>query len=342
MLRALALTAVILFAVGCVPLSFTTVADETVRRTDEISFSAAAGDVVVVTSEFGSIKIAADAQATPSAKAEISASAPEKAVAEALLARYRAVVEEAPGRRTIRLVGEPLEIKTAAGVRRLTADVSFTVTVPPGTRWEAKSGSGSVSGRGAAAGFVGESSFGSVQAEGVRGPVRLVSGSGSVTAVDCREGDAELISDFGSVTARRGKGKVRVRAGSGSVTVDDWTGEVAARADFGSVTAAGVFAKVDLSAGSGSVTLTAAAGSEAKEPWSATSEFGSIRCTLPADFSAAFDAETSFGSLRLNHPGLKRESSGEKKRCKGELGRGGPVVRLKCGSGSVTLEATDR
>ena len=59
------------------------------------------------------------------------------------------------------------------------------------------------------------------------------------------------------------------------------------------------------------------------------------------DFEATVSAETSFGSVRIDHPGLPAESKGSSKRYTGVLGKGGQPLTLKAGSGSITLTALD-
>ena len=315
--------------------------DETVRRTDSAPLLMSAGDVLDVASDFGSIAVEITEKDAPGVVAEIQAAAPTKAEAEAVLGRFAPEVVRTGSTVKIRLAGQPLEVETDGRKRSLSANASFVVKAPPGVEVLAKTGSGSIRIAGPASKVGAESGFGSVRATGVRGKVDLKSGSGSVDAIDCRGGDVAIRSDFGSLSAKDGEGSLLAKTGSGSITIEGWTGSLEGRSEFGSVTADGVFDRVTVGTGSGGVDVRGGVGSKAVGAWSLQSDFGSVKCRLPRDFEATVSAETSFGSVRIDHPGLPAESKGSSKRYTGVLGKGGQPLTLKAGSGSITLTALD-
>ncbi len=327
---------------GCGRISIGPISlEETALRTDTAPLLVSAGDVLDVATDFGSIVVEIDAQSPPTVEAEVRASGATKAEAEQVLSRFALETVRTGKTVKIRLAGPLPDVEAGGSKSKKSATASFAIKAPPGVEVVAKTGSGSIRIDGPTAKVRAESGFGSVKAKGGRGAIHLKSGSGSVDATDCRGDDMVLESSFGSLTVKDGAGKLTVKTGSGSVTVEGWTGSVEGRSEFGSVRADGVFDRVKVGAGSGGVDVRAGAGSKIENEWSLQSEFGSVKCRLPLDFDAEITAETSFGSVRADHPGLPRESKGSARRYTGALGKGGRPLTLKTGSGSITVSALD-
>jgi hypothetical protein len=118
----------------------------------------------------------------------------------------------------------------------------------------------------------------------------------------------------GMVEARGLQSDVRAATRSGTIEVRT-TGAVDARSRDGSIVAS---------------VSEAGAG-----PWLLRSETGSIEITLPAPANLDVRAETA-GALDTALP-LTRSRQGERAQAAGHLGRGGPLVYLWSGTGTITV-----
>ena len=86
--------------------------------------------------------------------------------------------------------------------------------------------------------------------------------------------------------------------------------------------------------------------------WELTTSDGSVTVTLPGQFSAELDAETSDGTVRTNHPllegdrdrqerrdGEDRDERRERRRVlKSKIGNGGKAFRIRTGDGTIRIE----
>jgi len=162
------------------------------------------------------------------------------------------------------------------------------------------------------------------------------SGDGEIT-VDGVSGRIGLDSGDGRVAASNLHGDLDVHTGDGSVRVDGLQGTLHARSGDGSVHAGGRLSVVDVRTGDGSVTLDLDPGSVMSADWQVASGDGSISVGLPPAFDAEVDAHTGGGTIALN--GVQLTVSGRLRhdRVHGTLGKGGHLLTLHSGDGSVSL-----
>ncbi len=176
--------------------------------------------------------------------------------AEAELGALEVQITQEGGTVTVRVPPQPTVI--CIGFCR--ADrVDFTITVPQGTRVEARTDSGNVSVSGTGGEAVLFSAYGDLRATGISGAVTADTRSGSVGVEDARGGDVNLHSDYGDVSLSQvAAGQVTVGTQSGVIHMTDVTASdnMSLKDGYGSVSfTSGEAADLEVEAGSGTITL---------------------------------------------------------------------------------------
>lgn len=306
------------------------------EREESHALALTPGQTLELSTSYGSIEVHAVDGAAPSLRARVHASGRTREEAEAVLARYRVVLEPRAGALRVELRGEPLEIH--AGSLRLDqgASVDFVATVPRGTPLVAETQSGDIETHGVLGACELDTAYGSLELGGARGTVQATSGSGDVAVrdvegerihvgseygsvraldvvadaeltlesgsgdVDLERGRArtiELATDYGTISLADAHGTVTAHSGSGDVHLEELRGAVEASSDYGTVTIDGVLTGLTASSGSGDIRAAARAGSTHTSEWRLTSDYGTVTLRVPADFAGALDARTEYGSV---------------------------------------------
>jgi Putative adhesin len=216
---------------------------------------------------------------------------------------------------------------------RRNISISYEVIVPAETRLQAHTGSGSL------------------QVEGIQGPVEAGTGSGGVQVSDISSA-VRADTGSGNIKLDHIKGNVRAKAGSGSIHASDVAGGFEGYTGSGQVTLEQTApGSVHVDTGSGGVELRGVRGSlEAKTgsgsiraegsptgAWTLHTGSGGIRLKFPSD--AAFDlyVHTGSGSLSVGPPVTEQGSQGHKE-IRGKVHGGGVSVEAETGSGSIEIE----
>lgn len=194
-------------------------------------------------------------------------------------------------------------------------NISYEIVVPADTQVSAKTGSGSIAVTDIAAGVDVSSGSGRLTVENIGGPVKASAGSGSVRA-------AGVAGEFTAST------------GSGSIYLSQTAaGDVRASTGSGSIELLGVDGALKASAGSGSITVDGRQSGD----WKIGSGSGSIRVDLPADAMFELDAESRSGGITIDFP-LTVTGKISKRHVRGQVGDGGPLLKLDTGSGGIRVE----
>ncbi|HEV2396977.1 MAG TPA: DUF4097 family beta strand repeat-containing protein [Candidatus Sulfotelmatobacter sp.] len=197
--------------------------------------------------------------------------------------------------------------------------VDYEITVPAETTVRTKSGSGDQ------------------EIEGTRGNVDVETGSGDVK-LNSVTGEIRLQTGSGDVRAREIAGAVKGSTGSGDVEIEEKAqGDVDLHTGSGNIIARGVQGTFHGEAGSGDITAEGAQSGT----WEIRTGSGNVHVRLPSN--AGFDADiaTSSGSIDVGAPvemtvqGRVGESH---KRIQGKARGGGPVLRVRTGSGDIHIE----
>jgi hypothetical protein len=170
------------------------------------------------------------------------------------------------------------------------------------------------------------------------------SGDGSIT-IRRVNGKVDLNTEDGSVRIEDVKGDLAVRTGDGSVHARQIDGHVTINTGDGSVGVDGVLAGLELETRDGSIEVTARTGSVVESGWSVTTGDGSIRLEVPEGFNAELDAQSADGRVRVDKLADQAPSTSEREErdrdrssVRGKLGAGGKPLKLRSGSGSITVK----
>ncbi len=197
--------------------------------------------------------------------------------------------------------------------------VDYEITVPADTTIRTHSGSGDQT------------------IEGTHGNVDVQTGSGDVKLTNLA-GEVRLQTGSGDVRAHQISGAVRGGTGSGDIEIEETgQGDIDLRTGSGGINARGVQGGFRGETGSGDVT---AEGTQTG-PWEIRTGSGNVHVKLPGN--AAFDADiaTSSGSVDVGMP-IEMTVQGRvgegHKSIQGKVHGGGPVLRVRTGSGDIHIE----
>ena len=164
--------------------------------------------------------------------------------------------------------------------------------------------------------------------------LRLATGNGAIS-IDQAGADVTATTGNGRVSIGETTGRVDANTGNGDVQIESARGRVDVSTGNGRVFVATSTGPVNVTTGNGDITVRMRS-LQAEAAMSMTSGSGSIRVTLPADYNGQLDASTGNGSLRSEFD-ISIVGRIDPRRVRGTIGRGGPVLRLHTGNGSVEL-----
>lgn len=231
-------------------------------------------------------------------------------------ASARELVDEIEANPPIELVNGQLRVGHLKGrAFKGNVSISFEIVVPAETRVKAGTGSGSMSIDGVAEIVKANSGSGRVKLHNIAGAAVANTGSGSIHA----EGVAGTFDgDTGSggiYLAQSAPGDVKVSTGSGGIEVHNIDGALHARA------------------GSGRVRVNG----RQNGTWDIDTGSGTIRVNLPDEAAFQLDAESSSGSIVIEHP-LTVQGKISKRHLRGNVRGGGDLLKIDTGSGDITVD----
>lgn len=192
--------------------------------------------------------------------------------------------------------------------------ISYEVTVPPNTDLGTSSGSGDQ------------------DIQGITAPVKTSTGSGNVR-LDRITGQVKANTGSGDILASQISGRFDGRTGSGNVSVRQAQLEdVEASTGSGDIELDGVKGRLRARTGSGNIS----ANGSAVAAWDLQTSSGDVRVSLPGTAAFDIDASTSSGDIRLARE-VATTGTMNKKRVRGKVNGGGPLVMVHTSSGSVEI-----
>ena len=163
------------------------------------------------------------------------------------------------------------------------------------------------------------------------------SGDGSID-IEHMTGRLALRSGDGSIHGRDLSGEVNVHTGDGSIRLDGVKGSLDLDTGDGTIVASGTLTAVRARSGDGGVTIRAESGSVPSGDWEITTGDGSITLEVADTFNANLDAHTGDGGISIRDLTVSNVGGKiGKNNLRGQLGSGGPQVRLRTGDGGITL-----
>ena len=181
------------------------------------------------------------------------------------------------------------------------------------------------------------SGSGDQEIRGTHGNVDVQTGSGDVRLASLN-GEIHVQTGSGDVRAHEVSGSVRGGTGSGDVEIEETgPGDIDLHTGSGGITARGVQGSFHGETGSGDVT---AEGTQSGS-WDMRTGSGNVHVRLPSN--AAFDADisTSSGSVDVGSPiemTVQGRIGDAHKSIHGKVRGGGPLLRVRTGSGDIHIE----
>jgi DUF4097 and DUF4098 domain-containing protein YvlB len=216
---------------------------------------------------------------------------------------------------------------------RRNVSVSYDVVVPANTQVRSQTGSGSQTVRGVQGAVEATTGSGSVSVSDTVSTVRAETGSGSVD-INNVKGNVRTRAGSGSIRATGVAGGFEGNTGSGHITLEQTApGAVRAETGSGGLDLSGVHGSLEARAGSGSIHVDG----DPSGAWTVHSGSGSVHMRVPSNVSFNLDAQTSSGSISIDHP-VTVEGSLGKKHIQGRVRGGGVPVNVETGSGNIEIE----
>lgn len=166
----------------------------------------------------------------------------------------------------------------------------------------------------------------------LQGNLMVDTGSGAVVVGDVTGRQIVIDTGSGAVRAGRLAGDVTIDTGSGAVAVRSVEGRTLVDTGSGAVSIGSVEGATMVDTGSGGVALTLASAA----PVEVDTGSGGVALTLPR--GTGFDVDLDGGSVQIDEA-LDFRGRRERDEAQGTLGRGGPLVEVDTGSGSIRLRA---
>ncbi|HEU4620287.1 MAG TPA: DUF4097 family beta strand repeat-containing protein [Gammaproteobacteria bacterium] len=224
-----------------------------------------------------------------------------------------------------RLQADP-PIETAGDVLRIgriddpdlreNVTMSYEISLPADLHVNAEAGSGRISLSQLSGGARAEAGSGEIMVSNVSGGVELRAGSGTIRATGVMGGLRAMTGSGDIVVERSGPGDVEVTAGSGDdVRLTGLEGSLSARTGSGDVEVDGRPAGT----------------------WGIETGSGDLTVRLPDDASFDLSARTGSGDIDVQQP-LTVQGRVEHGELNGKVRGGGPLLRLRTGSGDVRIE----
>lgn len=164
--------------------------------------------------------------------------------------------------------------------------------------------------------------------------LRAMTGNGEIT-VERAGADVTAMTGNGSIHVGETGGRVNVSTGNGDIQVDGANGPVSASTGTGRVSVVTARGAVSANTGTGDIDVRMKGG-----PIDGDMRFisgsGSIHVTLPADFNGRVDATSGSGTLRSEFE-ISVLGRLNAQHVRGTIGRGGPLLRMSTGSGTIEL-----
>lgn len=226
------------------------------------------------------------------------------------------LVDELEANPPIELAGGELRVGHLKGrAYKGNVSISYEITVPADTRVKSGTGSGSTSIDGVAEILKASSGSGSLELSNVGGPAKASTGSGRIRLDDVGGAVAANTGSGSIYLMQTAPGDVKVSTGSGSIELHNIDGALHARAGSGRV-------RVD---------------GRQNGTWDLDTGSGSIKIDLPDDAAFQLDAESSSGSIVVEHP-VTVQGKISKRHLRGEVRGGGDLLKIDSGSGSITVD----
>jgi hypothetical protein len=174
--------------------------------------------------------------------------------------------------------------------------------------------------------------FGNTEARRVAGKLDLKHRNGSIDIEDIK-GDTKVKNEFGAITAKNVQGSFAADARMTSVDVTHVESNVTIENHFQYVTLEDVKGAISVENRNGNVEIRYL--EPPRNNVRVTNRFGEVKLVLPASSSFSIDARTRFASVETDFEELKQRDDDQRNSLTGQVGSGGPEIRIDNQNGSI-------
>jgi len=177
-------------------------------------------------------------------------------------------------------------------------------------------------------------SYSNTTAKNVGGNLEIETHHGSVD-VSGVKGNAAITNSFAPINVENVQGSLTINGRNNSVQAQHVDGDLTVDSSYENVTVDDPKGAVKISSRNGEVTL-----SFEKPPQNdvtVRAQYGTVRLNLPSSSSFNVDARTEFGEIDSEFEGLSRDNSRRERLLAGQVGSGGPTIKIDLRNGSFHL-----
>ncbi len=177
-------------------------------------------------------------------------------------------------------------------------------------------------------------SYANTTAKNVGGNLEIETRNGSVD-VSGVKGNAAITNSYAPINVENVQGSLTINGPNNSVQAQHVEGDLTVDSSFENVTVDDPKGAVKITSRNGEVTL-----SFEKPPQkdvTVTAQYGTVRLDLPSSSSFNVDARTEFGEIDSEFEGLSRDNSRVERLLAGQVGSGGPTIKIDLRHGSFHL-----
>jgi hypothetical protein len=177
--------------------------------------------------------------------------------------------------------------------------------------------------------------FGSINATGLRKGVRATTGNGAIHLTDVA-GPAYAKTSFGAVQAQRINDSLTIENANGTVSAESVRGDVTAKTSFGAVTLSDIAGAITVDNQNGAILITAERTSPGCRNISAKTSFSPIRIQLRDGLGYNVNARTSSGRITTDLPVTSSGALGGDT-LNGKIGNGGCALTLTNSNANIEI-----
>jgi predicted HAD superfamily phosphohydrolase YqeG len=180
--------------------------------------------------------------------------------------------------------------------------------------------------------------FANIEARRIGGELEIRLRNGSVD-VESVKRDAKISNAFGSINAKDLLGALTIDARMTSVDVKGVEGDTSVEDQFQSVQLEDVKGAITLNNKNGQIDVKFH--QPPRKNIQVTSQFADVTVTLPSSSAFSIDARARFAQVTSDFPELRRsdrDERGEGNSLTGQVGTGGPEIRIDNRNGSIRIE----
>jgi len=318
--------------VGCCCINIGDWGKEKYEKTERLSAPLAAGGILAVETDVGSITITGADVADCNVTAEICVKAPTEKEAQQIAEQVKIQLEQVGETLTIKI--EKPRVKKKRSIR-----VSFNIIVPKQINIECASSRGPTELTNIKGNVKGKTSRGSITAENIHGSLELNTSRGSITCKDISSDNINLETSRGNVRLSKAScGSLKLKSSRGNINVSESTADMAnISSSRGHITYQNV-TTTDLTANSsrGNINIAYLPSAAGEITANITASRGNVRFVAPPSFSGQVELTTSRGSIKTDLP-ITVQGKITEERIKGTIGEGKGILRLKTSRGSIEI-----